>query len=268
MRERGFTLIELIMVMVILAIVATGVTSFLRFGSQIFSDVASRDTLLSSSRFVVERLNRELRAAVPNSIRVVSNASSVQCIEFVPINSSTYYDELPVFPDASTSIRAIYPADYTPSTPVYALVYPVSVAEVYDSSQQKRALISAIPASDPQPALTTITLASSFSFAGHSPARRLYIINQPVSYCLRSGQLWRYQDYGYLTNQSLLISDLGSGVLMAENLQNDIGIPAEQPFSVANASLTRNGYVRVLLQLGNDDERVELSNEIHIVNAP
>ncbi|AVV84022.1 MSHA biogenesis protein MshO [Shewanella putrefaciens] len=47
--------------------------------------------MLSQSRFVVERMTRELRSAVPNSVRVNTDSLTYQCIEFVPIQASTSY---------------------------------------------------------------------------------------------------------------------------------------------------------------------------------
>ena len=50
-RHKGFTLVELVTVIIVLGIVSIGVTSFIRSGVQIFNDVSERDELLSQSRF-------------------------------------------------------------------------------------------------------------------------------------------------------------------------------------------------------------------------
>jgi MSHA biogenesis protein MshO len=95
----GFTLIELITVIVVLGIVSVGVSGFLRSGLQIYSDANERDQLLSQSRFVIERVSRELRAAIPNSVRLQYSASAdTQCLEFVPALWTSYYTTLPVIP--------------------------------------------------------------------------------------------------------------------------------------------------------------------------
>ncbi|HSG50997.1 MAG TPA: type II secretion system protein, partial [Rheinheimera sp.] len=70
MRYRGFTLIELVITLVVLSILAVGVSSYLGFGARLYSDVAEREQILGQSRFVAERMIRELRNAAPNSVRV------------------------------------------------------------------------------------------------------------------------------------------------------------------------------------------------------
>ena len=83
--SNGFTLVELVTVIIVLGIVSVGISGFIRTGLDIYSDVTEREQLLGDSRFVVERLNRELRMAVPHSVRVGNNASNdVQSIEILP----------------------------------------------------------------------------------------------------------------------------------------------------------------------------------------
>ncbi|MDG1750525.1 MAG: type II secretion system protein, partial [Thalassotalea sp.] len=64
-KHKGFTLIELVTVIVILGVLAVGISSFLQFGTRIFSETSARDELISSARFSVERINREVRHALP-----------------------------------------------------------------------------------------------------------------------------------------------------------------------------------------------------------
>ena len=68
-KSSGFSLIELIVVIVILGVLAASITSFIRFGTQIYTETTARDQLVSSARFAIERLNREVRNALPNSLR-------------------------------------------------------------------------------------------------------------------------------------------------------------------------------------------------------
>jgi MSHA biogenesis protein MshO len=70
---KGFTLVELVTVIIVLGVVSVGISGFIRTGVQTYSDVIERDQLLGDSRFVVERIHRELRLAIPNSARVTAN---------------------------------------------------------------------------------------------------------------------------------------------------------------------------------------------------
>ena len=102
---KGFTLIELVLVILVLGIVSTSVTSFIRYGAEIYQDVSGRDKQISDSRFVIERITREIRNAVPNSVRVFKRL--VACVEFIPILASSSYVDIPVLPDDASDTVTI-----------------------------------------------------------------------------------------------------------------------------------------------------------------
>ncbi|WP_332862015.1 Tfp pilus assembly protein FimT/FimU [Janthinobacterium svalbardensis] len=74
-RQRGFTLIELIVVIVITAIVAGMVTVFIRAPVQSYLDVSARAELADAADLATRRITRDVRLALPNSVRVTSNSS-------------------------------------------------------------------------------------------------------------------------------------------------------------------------------------------------
>ena len=74
-RQRGFTLIELIVVIVITAIVAGMVTVFIRAPVQSYLDVAARAELADAADLATRRITRDVRLALPNSVRVTNNSS-------------------------------------------------------------------------------------------------------------------------------------------------------------------------------------------------
>ena len=87
--QQGVTLVELIVVMLLLGILATGLTSYLRIGASMYVDGTVVQQTLQQSRFALERVVRELRGAVPNSLRVLNNAdNSISCVEFTPLVQS------------------------------------------------------------------------------------------------------------------------------------------------------------------------------------
>jgi MSHA biogenesis protein MshO len=268
---RGFTLIELITVVVVLAVVSVGIAGFIRTGTQIYADVTERDQLLSQSRFVVERLNRELRAALPNSLRVSGN-SAVQCLEFVPIRWSTFYFDVPVAPESAGDEITVVATSTTTDNYSYTngdqvVVYPVSSAAVYATNSGYRYPLASAPQADPSDAKKTIlTLNSASLFATDSPSSRLYIVGQPVSYCATASRITRHQNYGF---NALQTTAVGSGVLMAEQLVNNLsGTTQEQPFRVNEATLSRNASVVVLLNFELNEEIVVFNNEVHLPNVP
>lgn len=76
-RQHGFTLIELIVVIVITAIVAGMVTVFIRAPVQSYLDVTARAELADAADTAARRMTRDVRLALPNSVRVTSNSSGI-----------------------------------------------------------------------------------------------------------------------------------------------------------------------------------------------
>src|SRR5690554_6805250 len=93
-KNKGFTLVELIVVIVLLGIVGTFTFSFIGTGARIYQDTTEREHLVAESRFAVKRIASELRNALPRSIRVLTSEQN-RCVEFVPIVSSSNYIQIP-----------------------------------------------------------------------------------------------------------------------------------------------------------------------------
>lgn len=262
--KRGFTLIELITVIVILGIVSVGVFSFVGIGTRIYVDVTERDQILSEARFVMERLSRELRLAVPNSIRISDN---YRCIEFAPIAWSSFYEDIAVSPEPATDeIVLASMGNYQREMNDRVIVYPLEPEHIYLPGDDH----NVPPAADPVSG-TTLTLAFAHQFATDSPASRLYIGRQPVSYCLLgNNQLTRHTGYAYRDVQSESPSNagIGPGVLMAQYIINDPLDANDRPFRLESATLNRNALVQLQLRFELNEELVVFNSEVHLPNVP
>jgi MSHA biogenesis protein MshO len=272
---KGFTLVELVTVIIVLGVVSVGISGFIRTGVQIYADVTERDQLLGDSRFVVERINRELRIAIPNSARVKTDrAGSIQCLEFVPSVWVSFYTSLSVLPALTTSANIVEfannAANFSLEVNDFAIVYPTSNTDVYDLSNNKRKVITACTVNDDDDCnqdsdpngIAKLTVSGAFE--DHSPASRLYIAKKAVSYCAHSnGNVFRIED-AIDTTQTVYTS----GTLMAENLKNDFTNIDEAPFRIYDATLTRNGLVHILLAFERNEEIINYSSEVHIPNVP
>ena len=282
--QQGFTLIELITVIVLLGIVSVGISGFISNGVSIFVDVSQRDQLLSQSRFVIERLNRELRSALPNSLRTTFQPSA-HCIEFVPIVSSVFYTDVPVAPETHTTATVLtFDPDAlseVQTTGNFAVVYPTSNADVYNTSQQKRLSYSCnnegAGACVDANGDNLLQLNVTGSFATDSPAKRLYIVNNAVSYCVRPispgslrKSIYRHEN----AIQSSQTAYTSGGVLMADGVVNTLsvfGASVDAPFRSVPPSLSRNGMSYIMLKFArqdNDNEQVIYSSEVHVANVP
>lgn len=282
-KQRGFTLVELIMVIVVLAIVATVTTSYLGIGAQMYVESSDRDRLLSQSRFAVERLTRELRSALPNSVRTHTSASQ-QCVEFTPVLVATRYASLPLF--TAESELALFglseqwadlannEVDYgTKGLRVY--VYATTKSQIYQATETNPGVFFALDSTAPTPDPYDIErklepekgfdirlkFANSALFSRASPSKRLYVVPQPIAYCaLATGQLIRHSQYGFSSGTPVF----GTGVLMAEGVNFN-----QSSFSVDDAVLSRNSVVHVVLAFTSafgDD--LFFNQEVHVPNVP
>lgn len=259
-RNKGFTLVELIIVVVLLGIVSIGTFAYLGFGAQIFTDVVGREQLSSQSRFAIERLNRELRNALPLSPRLHNGGN---CIEFFPIAASSAYLEIPSPGNMTNNTVVIAPADLSvaQATSAYFFIGANNGLRVYSNGSNQRRVIDAIEANDGQ---WTLDFTENANFVRQSPARRYYISEGPVAWCVEGGDLVRYQGYPLSFNNPTF--NAGSRVLMGRGIANT----DQQPFSVVPPTLQRNNLVLIDLYFSRRDgaEPLVLSHEVHLPNVP
>jgi len=275
---RGFSLIEIIVVIIILGVLATGVSTFINFGTQVYTDATDREKVVSSARFAIERLNRELRTAVPNSVRINANAltgaGAKQCIEFTPIVLSTIYTEIAVTPKpASNEIKviafdeALFNEGFSPNLRVG--VYILNASDFYGGSSDKvfTLLNNTVVKSGNEWTLKLDTVAT---FAENSPTERLFFFNHSVSYCVQNSRLTRHQNYNSNTDNTPEVTPTSPAVLMAEHItmHDDDGVILIPPFKLTNATQLRNSLVLIKLAFTSNLEYIVFNNEIQVSNVP
>ncbi|WP_421867641.1 prepilin-type N-terminal cleavage/methylation domain-containing protein [Motiliproteus sp.] len=265
---QGFTLVELVVVIVVMAVLGVGVSQFIVNTSDSYVSTALRDRQGSAARAVVERISRELRNALPNSVRV---SADQQCLEFVPVLGGSIYTRIPLT-SASSSFSSIpFSSGAAPSIGRVA-VYPINTASVYNLATTSAAMSSISPdVSSSQSALEDtveidVQLSRAHRFPLESPSQRWFMVDDPVSFCFSGTQLFRYRDYDYLTSQPSP-GGFGSGneqtpkrALLANG--------ASGSFVVIPATLQRNALVQMNLDLRERGEGVSIVHEVQLRNAP
>ncbi len=272
-RLTAFTLIELVMVIVVLGILATGSVKFISHSAQGLVDSAERQALASSAYIAVEKVLREVRRALPNSVHTFSDGGNT-CLEMVPIRHSSEYLSVPTASPA-TSFDSLAFVGATGAETGYVAVYPNNKDSVYGTSPATVRSISTATATagsvgGPGANLQTITFAggADYRFPTDSPRRRFFLVGQPISFCDDgSGRLWRYQNYGFHPDSSSSIPTAGNNrLLIADSLQAN-----SLEFNVLPAQLQRNAVVRMSLIIersGSTSERMDISQEVQLRNVP
>lgn len=89
-KQAGFTLVELIMVMVITGIIAGVVAIFMKTPVNQYLDIARRAEMTDIADTALHRMARDIRTAVPNSVRLPVPTDSTY-IEFLPTKTGGRY---------------------------------------------------------------------------------------------------------------------------------------------------------------------------------
>lgn len=284
--QAGFTLVELVLVIIVLGIVGAGISGFVRSATSAYLDMSSREALLRDGSFFVERFNRELNDAVPNSLRITGNAN-VHCLQFVPLNWSTYYMNVPLVGESPAVVdliemnNSLQGQSYVPDTDDRAIVFPLTANHVYGvvdtaapTDIRSRTILSC---SDNDNDCSTfndtdsvVQLTTNGGFFTDSPSRRIYIADSATSFCVRNASVYRHQS-SITAVQPLFTS---GGVLMAENLTNTlsanpaVSAGAQDPFRLFDSTLRRNAYTQAKFLFTRDDEQISFLKEVHVPNVP
>lgn len=254
----GFTLIELVVVIVVMSIVSLAGVEIIRATAKTYDKMLGRQKMGNSARLAVDRISRELRHALPGTVRVDN-----PCLEFIPINAAGTYIDVPVEVSAS-SFQAIPLNPGQGSTQGRVAVYPV-IGNIYDLANNVLSASATIGAPDVNNEIK-VTLSSSHQFPFYSPSRRFFLVADPVSFCVDGNYLFRYENYGVSTLQPGIASlppALPGRALLVDQVGSSIN-----PFSVSDSSMQRNAIVKLNLIFDDDGESVTIVHEVQLRNVP
>jgi len=265
-RQRAFTLIEMIIVMVIIGILFAVVGIFIVGPVQAYYSGSVRAELTDVAANAVERISRELHMALPNSVRVLVSGGT-SALEFIPTTDGGRYatesgDKLD-FTAIDTSFDVLGPAVSIAtgqSIVVYNLGQGIVGSDAYAGNNRRT--FSGATGSYANVAITSAAALPASDFA---PPYRFFVVSQPVSYVCAGGSLTRYTGYGFLVSQS--ISPGGGGGVVASNVTS-CGFTYD-----ASAIATRTGLATVALSISRTlpngtAETVSLYHAIHVDNLP
>jgi MSHA biogenesis protein MshO len=275
--QHGVTLIELIIVIAITAVIAGGVAVFISRPFEGYVDSARRAELTDIADTALRRITRDLRTALPNSIRIACVPScgptSTYYLEYLQTSGGGRYradvdssgaGTILDFTTARTSFDVIGPMPTFAggeSIVVYNLAASGTVANAYNGDNR---------ASYSSSAGSTITMSAPFKFPYPSPGKRFNVVQYPVTYACNptTGELRRYWNYGIAAAQATPPVG-GSTALLANNVSttNGCSITYSQTDS-------RTGVVGLALRIESgcptacSGEAVQLFQQAHVNNVP
>jgi MSHA biogenesis protein MshO len=290
--ERGFTLVEAVVVILISGIVAGMAALFIRLPVQGYIDSEARAELTDTAETALQRMSRDLRLALPNSIRTTT-AGGNQYIEFLITKTAGRHlavEDNPTtgfilsFTDPSkvdfsvvnpnpTVLPAIVPGDFivvynTGTSPTDAYRCIASASAPCNSSK-----VQAVSGN-------TITLENNLFVglsapASTSPGRGFQVVTSAVTYiCNRSnGTVTRYW-YVPIASQPTEPTDismtplsdaqsalLATGVTACSfSYDAAAGNPANPQIGLAGLSLT--------MRTAASSEQITLSHQVYVDNTP
>jgi len=273
--QHGFTIIEIVITLLISSILAIGIVGYIGDAIEGFATSGNRNKLATSGRNVVDRIALELHNAVPNSIRVsAAQGTGDQCLEFIPFIGASNYRDAPFTGSGGTDFEAI---DFNPvltlTSPAdrHAVIYPINTQDLYDGgSPGPRALIDELEDTGGADGIVTVRLDATHRFSRRSPVDRFYVADQPVSFCLEGGQLFRYEDYGFQSTQctpdtaACLPETAPDRTLVSLSIDNS----SLTAFEILPATLRRNAIISLDLNFTESGEVVRIKHEVLMRNVP
>jgi MSHA biogenesis protein MshO len=239
-----------------------------------YVDTARRADLVDKADAALRRIGRDLRLALPNSVRVqgTCDGTAACLLEFIPtvaggryraeIDSSDGSGNILDFTgdDANSGFDILGPAITVPAN-AWLVVYNLGLAgaDAYSgdstAADNRRAATAAA-------STTSVAFSPATRLPFDSPARRFQIVQQPVTYACNpgAGTITRHWDYGFNAAQAAPAG--GSSARLVD------GVSSCAFVYEAAAVAQRSGVVAMSVQLTQGGETANLFQQTHVSNIP
>ena len=281
-KQRGMTLIELIVTIAVGSVVVAFMALFIVTPMQAYSAQTRRAGLVDDADSALRVVGRDLRASLPNSVRVTTSGSVTALELLATIDGARYQDGGPLanpaldldFTTADGAFATTVPFTQLTlpwsSSSAYLSIYNVGVpgANAYEMAHVITPLNTTITIAAGSAAnQNLVTLSNPFQFAFGSPGKRVYLVSGPVSYLCDTGAgtLTRYSGYSIASTQPASAAALTAAGATAALVAVNVGACQ---FSYTAGTAQRNALATLTLQLTSSSESVQLLQEVQLANVP
>ncbi len=290
----GFSLVEVIVVMVIVGALSVALSGIISAPVIGYHDLARRTELVDLATQSAQRMKRDLRASLPNSIRVLGSGLGIECLhaldggryrldpgtndpggpsevihttaaDWLSFGGDTQFNVLTRFQNLSFT----YGASLTAGTRL--AIYSTGSSVYSDAA-------SGTNPGSITPSGTTITISddtdeenltldSSFTFAMQSPTQRVFVVEGPITYLCdtSAGTLTRYSGYSIASTQPSDPSLAPLSTATASLVSNEV---ESCTFTYAAGTPQRASLVTIAIALADSGERVRQHSQVHVDNVP
>lgn len=292
-RTAGFSLVEMVIVILIAGILAGIVAVFLVRPIEGYRDLSRRAALVDAAENALRRMERDIRIALPNSVRITNLGGGGFALETLPtldgalyrkrggdgsggnnrLNAGNNDDQFDIHkyfrhitvPSSSTAHRLVVDnlgtnvsednAYFATGSP--AVITPLGTTISYDTSGINNA--------------HHVTMTPQHQFRGDSPRQRLYIVETPVTYLCSPnatdpalGTLIRYESYPITAAQP---TDPGAAPLATATSALVAGRVSVCSANTTDTDVRNRGLATLVLSVEEEGEPVRLVHQVQLDNS-
>ena len=274
---KGFTLVEMIVVIVITGIIGGMVAVFIRAPMQGYVDSARRAAMTDIADTALRRMSRDLRLALPNSIRV-NTLGGVYYVDFLSTSGGGRYrangagttycagGDVLSFTAADICFEILGPPiQFRTNDQVVVYNLGISGANAYDGNTTDAHVRRAYNGGVAAP-VQFVSLISPNRLPFESPTQRFHVVHEQVRYICNPNAgaetLTRYVLDGSAITAPATIVPIVPGALLASHVT---GCRFEYN---PNVVAQRTGVLTMQLTLTDNNESITLYNATHVSNEP
>ncbi|MFT7684157.1 MAG: MSHA biogenesis protein MshO [Moritella dasanensis] len=257
-KQVGFTLVELVTVIILLGVVGTFSSRFIADNVVLYQSSVNQNERLNDARFVINRMSKELDSAIAFSVTEDIPTAGQFCIQFVPFTAAGQYLN-----------------NVAGTNPIQLIMDPISIAagsaatgtfdgqrisvlttnstDFYENAESQNDSIATIQTYTASGSQATLVLDDPLDH--DSAVSRYFIAKNKVRYCLVDKELYR--------SEAPLDRPFATSVLMADNLS--IG----SSMSLTNASQFSNAILELNFNfLLRDGSEIKFEHQVVMSNVP